>query len=93
MRYAQIDKNTGKCISVSDLSGEVEAEHMIPLTDTDDVQPRDVYDMTTKTWTKAEPFPPEPSGPSKIELLEAEISSLNMQNVDLWELLISKGVV
>ncbi|WP_216619083.1 hypothetical protein, partial [Corallococcus carmarthensis] len=40
-----------------------------------------------------EPLPPPPPGPSKIELLEAEISSLNMQNIELWEILITKGVV
>lgn len=30
-KYAQIDLDTGRCISVSFLSGEVDAAHMIPL--------------------------------------------------------------
>jgi hypothetical protein len=30
-KYAQIDIGTGRCISVSELAGEVEAENMIPL--------------------------------------------------------------
>ncbi|MGF9711707.1 hypothetical protein [Paenibacillus naphthalenovorans] len=92
-KYAQIDLDTGVCVAVSILSGEVIADHMIPLTETDDVEPRDIYDKETKTWTKAEPLPPEHPVPSKIELLEAEIANLNAQNIELWEILITKGVV
>lgn len=57
-RYAQIDKQTGVCISVSNLSSEVVAEHMIPLSSNADVQPGDIWDG--EAWTRLDPLPPEP---------------------------------
>jgi hypothetical protein len=55
-RYAQID-GTGKCFAVSFLSGEVESDDMIPLSDTDDVAPGDTYQ--DGVWTKY--VPPAPT--------------------------------
>ncbi|MGF9711612.1 hypothetical protein [Paenibacillus naphthalenovorans] len=80
-KYAQIDVETGVCVGVSILSGEVVAENMIPLTETDDVEPRDVYDMVTKTWTKAPP--PAPPGPTKTDVLDAKVTQLESDNLSL----------
>ncbi|QYR20794.1 hypothetical protein KZ483_24040 [Paenibacillus sp. sptzw28] len=55
-KYAQLD-DAGRCISLSYLSGEVEAANMLLLSETDDVQLGDVYDGTA--WTR--PVPPPPS--------------------------------
>ena len=48
--YAQLNDN-GFCISVSDLSGEVNDEKMIPITDFDDSYLGRKYDITNKSWT------------------------------------------
>ena len=48
--YAQLNDN-GFCISVSDLSGEVTDEKMIPITDFDDSYLGRKYDITNKSWT------------------------------------------
>ena len=48
--YAQLNDN-GYCISVSDLSGEVIDEKMIPITEFDDSYLGRKYDITNKSWT------------------------------------------
>ena len=48
--YAQLNNN-GYCISVSDLSGEVIDEKMIPITDFDDSYLGRKYDITNKSCT------------------------------------------
>ena len=48
--YAQLNDN-GYCISVSDLSGEVIDEKMIPITEFDDSYLGRKYDTTNKSWT------------------------------------------
>ena len=48
--YAQLNDN-GYCISVSDLSGEVIDEKMIPITDFDNSYLCRKYDITNKSWT------------------------------------------
>ena len=48
--YAQLNDN-GFCISVSDLSGEVNDEKMIPITDFDYSYLGRKYDITNKSWT------------------------------------------
>ena len=48
--YAQLNDN-GYCISVSDLSGEVIDEKMIPITDFDNSYLGRKYDITNKSWT------------------------------------------
>lgn len=78
-KYAQIDIDTGVCISVSYLSGEVEADHMIPLTNDQDVQPGDIYRAADGTWTRPEPQSvpePEPSLQDRITQLETENTAL-----------------
>lgn len=85
-RYAQIDITTGRCIGVSFLSGEIEAEHMIPLTDEDEVNPNDTFD--NGSWIPTPPPDPVPAGESpaeKMARLETENTDLNLQVIDLWE--------
>lgn len=53
-RYAQIDSN-GLCVAVSDLSGEVEAPHMIPIGE---------GDFLGKAWIDGEWVTPAPSAPA-----------------------------
>ena len=53
-RYAQINE-AGLCIAVSDLSGEVEAPHMIPIGD---------GDFLGKSWIDGEWVAPVPSAPA-----------------------------
>jgi hypothetical protein len=77
-RYAQID-DTGKCITVSLLSGEVIADNMIELTDEDDVSPLDT--LVDGAWVKYIPPVPEPPGPS----VEEQIQSLQAQNDQLQQ--------
>lgn len=80
-RYAQIDNHTSKCICVSILAGEVEAEYMIPLNDEADVQPDDVY--KDGEWIRPEPKPLYEPGPTKAErltALETENELLKAQN-------------
>lgn len=89
-RYALID-DTGKCIGTSYVYEVVEGENIVPLSETDDVEPRDIYDKETKTWTKAEPLQPEPIGvplsekvavlDDKINLLSEEINPKNEDEI------------
>jgi hypothetical protein len=64
-RYAQIDTNAERRVSVSALSGEVEANHMIPLEVDVDVKPEDIYADGERTRPELEPMP-EP-GPTEAE--------------------------
>lgn len=107
IKYAQIDLSTGVCISVSYLSDEVDAAHLIPLSETDDVQPCDIYD--SESWIRPEPEPipePEPSPNERIEQLEAETAELwydtmlkdariaehDTEIADLWYTMMTRGV-
>ncbi|OPH61708.1 hypothetical protein BC351_00250 [Paenibacillus ferrarius] len=67
-KYAQIDLATGVCVGVSYLLGEVIADHMIPLTEDQNVNPRDIYD--DGIWTPAQT--PEPA-----DLKQRKINELN----------------
>lgn len=71
-KYAQIDISTGRCIGVSYLSGEVEADDMIPLTD-EAVNPNDTY--ANGVWTPSPPVIIEPQ-PDRVAILEAENADL-----------------
>jgi hypothetical protein len=78
-KYAQINSD-GLCISVSFLSGKVEAENMIHLTG-EDVQPGDI--ITDGVWTRPEPLPPPVPQPSpeqiRIEQLENESAAFALE--------------
>ena len=71
-RYAQIDLETGMVVSDSYLSGIVEADNMIPISED--------FDLTNKKyvdgeWVEYEPEPipePEPE-PTEQEIMQAEI--------------------
>lgn len=79
-KYAQINIETKRCIGVSCLSGEIKAEHMLLLTDDDDVQPGDIY--SDGEWTRPEPEPlpePGPTAEERIESLEAENARLVLE--------------
>lgn len=78
-KYAQIDLESGRCVSVSYLSGEIEAEHMLPLTEEEDVQPGDIL-QGDGTWLRPAPPPPPVPGPTpedRIAQLEAINAELN----------------
>lgn len=55
--YAQIDPETFRCFALSNLSGQVEKDTMIPLDPDQDVELGDIYDPETGTWHKPEPEP------------------------------------
>ena len=75
-RYAQIDLETGMVVSDSYLSGIVEAENMIPISED--------FDLTNKKyvdgeWVEYEPEPqPEPE-PTEEEIMQAEMLLNQMQ--------------
>lgn len=73
-RYAQIEQETGRCASVSNLSGPVEAPHMIPLGPDDDVQPGDIWDG--QKWTRPDPPAPDPYADpiTQLQLAVAELA-------------------
>jgi len=79
-KYAQIDE-TGRCVGVSYLSGEVIADHMIPLADDEDVLPGDLRNEDG-TWTR--PDPPAPQ-PDRIAQLEAELLQTKLALAELAE--------
>lgn len=81
-KYAQLDEN-GRCISVSYLSGEVDAEHMMLLSDEDDVQPSDIFDGTT--WTRPEPVPYVPEKTQE----QKDIEALQQAMLDLMDMLMA----
>lgn len=76
-RYAQIDLTTGVCISVSYLSGEVDAENMILLSEDDDVNPRDTWDGTA--WTPAPPLPEPQPTPEQLRMAQLEQESADLK--------------
>ncbi|GGF88567.1 hypothetical protein [Paenibacillus abyssi] len=86
-KYAQIDAATGRCVSVSYLSGEIESTNMIPLTEADDVKPGDIRNADG-TWTRPAPVPPQPS---RIDQLEADNLTLMEAVADLYEMIIGGG--
>ena len=69
-RYAQIDLETGMVVSDSHLSGIVEADNMIPISED--------FDLTNKKyvngeWVEYEPEPiPEPE-PTEQDIMQAEM--------------------
>lgn len=70
MRYAQINIKTGRVVSDSHLSGQVERPNLIPISDD--------FDLTNKKyvngeWVTCEPEPePEPE-PTEQEIINAGI--------------------
>lgn len=81
-RYAQID-GTGRCIAISNLSGEVKADNMILLTDEDNVKILDKY--VNGVWNPGPPPPPPPPTPDQIKIaqLEAENTDLKSRMDDM----------
>lgn len=80
-KYAQIILETGRCIGLSLLAEEVEAGHMIPLEDDDDVQPGDIY--MDGGWTRPEPEPTPEPGPTAVEriaALQSEMEAKDREN-------------
>lgn len=80
-KYAQIDIETGRCLGVSYLSGEVEADNMIPLSEEDDVKPNDTYE--DGVWIPAPPPEPVEPTPDRIAQLEAENAALKSRMTDM----------
>lgn len=77
-RYAQIDIETGIVVSDSHLSGIVEADNMIPISED--------FDLTNKKyvdgeWVEYEPEP-QPVEPTEEELFQAEILLNQMQIIN-----------
>ena len=75
-KCAQIDPVTGRCVSVSFLFAEVIADHIIPLSEEDNVNPGDTYD--NGTWIPSPPPEPVPEGPS----LTDKVAQLEIESVD-----------
>lgn len=76
--YAQLNNN-GYCVSVSDLSGEIIDEKMIPITDFDYSYLGRKYDITNKSWTdeyweKNDDY--IETAPSEVEELQEQINDL-----------------
>lgn len=100
-RYAQIDE-TGLCVSVSQLSGEVISDHMLPLDPDDDVRPGYIWDG--EKWTRPEPPPPPPDPLALLEeenaLLALELAQTKIrldqaeqEQAELLLELVSRGVI
>lgn len=77
-RYAQIDEN-GLVVSDSWLSGQVEAENMIPLEDNFDLSNKK-WDFELKHWVEYVPEPePEPEyEPTQLDNIEAQVTYIAM---------------
>lgn len=90
-KYAQINEN-GICVSVSYLSGEVNAEHMIPL---DDSVIDDIGLLGKKREDEAWVTMPQPEFevmPDKVSVLEEKITALETQLQALQTGLVEKEV-
>ncbi|MDF2934958.1 MAG: hypothetical protein K0Q90_331 [Paenibacillaceae bacterium] len=85
-RYAQIDLDTGRCISVSLLAGEIESDHMFPLGDNEEIQPGDIYMDGGWTRPDQEPLPePGPSAEERITILEQQLTDTQIALVESCE--------
>lgn len=75
-KYAQIDIETGVCVSISYLTGEMNAPHMLPLSPDDDVQPGDVWDG--EDWSRPDPPVPDPVADpiTQLQLALAELAEM-----------------
>lgn len=72
--YAQIDSN-GYIVSISNLSGEVVADNMIPVpAGFNDLYQR--WDFDSKTWIPIEKPEPEPTDSDKLEALSVNMEYL-----------------
>lgn len=80
--YAQITEQ-GYCCGVSELSGEVQQEDMIPLDSFDTSYIGRKYDTKNKVWTdeylQNEDVTKEPD---KVEMLGQQLSDLEIQQVE-----------
>lgn len=80
--YAQIS-DQGYCIGVSELSGEVQQEDMIPLDSFDTLYISRKYDTKNKIWTdeylENEDVTTEPD---KVEILGQQLSDLEIQQLE-----------
>lgn len=83
--YAQLNDN-GYCISVSDLSGEINDEKMIPLTDFDDSYLGRKYDITNKSWTDEYL---EKNNAEDTEIAPSEVEELQEQINDLQDMVMT----
>ena len=103
-KYAQINIESGVCIGVSLLAGEVEANYMLPLAPEDDVQPGDIWDG--EGWTRPEPPEPELEQPDRTELevesallaleladTQIKVDRLEQEQADLLFLLVESEVI
>lgn len=82
-RYAQIDLETGKCVSVSYLAGEEIADHMIRIAADLDIKIGDIY--VNGVWNPSPPPPPRPPTADQIRIaqLEAENTDLKSRMDDM----------
>ena len=83
--YAQLNDN-GYCISISDLSGEVIDEKMIPITDFDDSYLCRKYDITNKSWTDEYL---EKNNDEYTEITPSEVEELQEQINDLQDIVMT----
>ena len=98
-RYAQINLETMKCVSVSNLSDEVIKDYMIPLDDDTDVKAGDTWDAENGVWIPFVPPAPEPPGPTlreqlaslqlKNEALEAQLAQTNADLAAVLEMILT----
>lgn len=77
MIYVQLD-NTNKAVGLSDLSGEVIADHMILVETYDlDLLGR-VYDTATGTFGERQTVEPVEPPPTEMEVLTAKVDYVSM---------------
>ena len=96
MRYAQINKD-GFVISDSNLSGEVEADNMIPLEEDFDLLNKRYVDGQWEEYTPLEPAEPEPDGQDVVQaqilLNQADIIAKQQEQDEvLAEMLLQQSV-
>jgi hypothetical protein len=89
-KYAQIDLSTGRCFSVSYLSGPVDAPYMIPLSPEEDVLPGDVWDG--QKWTRPDPPAPDPTVDpiTQLQLAVAELAEAQEQAITDMQLALAE---